>query len=85
MSNIVDFLEQVGQSACLRHASRAELAEAMTAAQIDPFLQQAILGDPQCDLGVLIGAPANVCNMIALPDEDEKGAGEIGSGTRTTA
>ena len=50
MSNVISFLESVGQDATLRHASQDELELALTTAQIEPALQKAILGKDQTQI-----------------------------------
>jgi len=63
MSNVIDFLEMIGQDASLRHASRGDMAAAMDSMQIAPELQAAILSkDPQ-QLEAALGA-SNVCCML---------------------
>ena len=72
MSNVIDFLERVGQDAQLRHASLDELELVLANAKIDPDLRAAILAKDQARLEVLLGS-INVCCMIdpAKEDEDE--------------
>lgn len=71
MSNVIDFLESLGQDAKLRHASRDEMERALLNAQIEPELRAAILDSDQTRLEALLGAQANVCCMIHAPDDDE--------------
>jgi hypothetical protein len=75
MSNVIDFLERLGQDAQLSRASAAELEQAMTRACIDPAVQAAILLRDQQQLETLLGADANVCCMIIAParEQDEEG------------
>ena len=40
MSNVIDFLERLGKDAHLRHASDAQLEQALISAQIDPAIRQ---------------------------------------------
>lgn len=71
MSNVIDFLESLGQDAKLRHASREEMEQALLNAQIEPELRAAILDSDQARLEALLGATANVCCMIHAPEDDE--------------
>jgi len=71
MSNVIDFLESLGQDAKLRHASRDEMERALLNAQIEPELRAAILDADQARLEALLGAQANVCCMIHAPEDDE--------------
>lgn len=75
MSNVIDFLERLGQDAQLRHAADGELEQALIRAQIDPAIREAILRRDQQRLESLLGAAPNVCCMIYSPlrdDEDDE-------------
>jgi len=68
MSNVIDFLERLGQDADLRHASGSELADALAAARIDGAVRDSILRrDESRGLEALVGAKPNVCCGIAAP------------------
>ncbi len=75
MSNVIDFLQRLGQDADLRHAPRTALEVALAEADIDPALREALLGADQRKLETLLGADTNVCAMISPgkkeDDEDE--------------
>ncbi len=70
MSNVISFLESVGQDAALRHATKEELELALSKAQIDPALQTAILDKDQRQIEALLGAATNVCCGV-LPGREE--------------
>jgi len=72
MSNIVDFLERVGQDARLRQASQSELELLLTGGQIDPEVGAAIFAKDQSRLDALLGQ-GNVCcaQFPGKEDEDE--------------
>ncbi|MBB6243959.1 hypothetical protein [Rhodanobacter sp. MP1X3] len=70
MSNVIDFLERMGQDAHLRHASQDEVERALTGAQIDPELQAAILAKDQRQIEALLGH-CNVSCMLMPGKEDE--------------
>lgn len=82
MSNVIDFLEMIGQDSKLRHASRDVMETAMANSQIAPELQAAILSKDQQQLEAVLGAsnvccmliPATVCCMLipAMSDELEQ-------------
>ena len=77
MMDAIDFLEQLGQSARLRHAPGAELERALAASGIDPGVCSALLADDTSRLGELLGAQPNICCLIvkpdpAQPDEEEE-------------
>lgn len=63
MSNIVDFLETVGQNASLRYASKGEMQRMLADTQIDPEVRDAVLAKDQARLTALAGA-TNVCCML---------------------
>jgi hypothetical protein len=71
MSNVINFLERVGQDAQLRHASEDELLLALASAQIDPALQAALIAKDQARLEVLLAANANVCCGLHPGKEDD--------------
>lgn len=63
MSNVINFLEMIGQDSNMRNASRKDMAAAMANMQIAPELQAAILSkDPQ-QLEAVLGT-SNVCCMM---------------------
>jgi len=47
VSNVIDFLQKLGQDADLRHAPRTALEVALAEANIDPALREALLGADQ--------------------------------------
>lgn len=76
MSNIIDFLERLGQDAGLRQATDTAVEHAMSRAGIEPALQAAILNKDQYLLESLLGADTNVCCLVHIPgdgfeDDDE--------------
>jgi len=71
MSDAIEFLEQLGRDAHLRHASRAEIGQALARSHIDPSVQAAILGENQQQLEALLGADTNVCCMIFVPEDED--------------
>jgi Mg2+ and Co2+ transporter CorA len=70
MSNVISFLESVGQDAALRHATKEELELAMNRAKIDPATQSAILNKDQRVLAERLGGNTIVCSMV-LPGKEE--------------
>jgi len=72
LSDVIDFLEQCGQDADLRHASREMLEEALRGADIDSALRAAILGKDVRTLEALLGAEPNVCCAIHREEEEEE-------------
>jgi cobalamin biosynthesis protein CobT len=74
VSNVIDFLQRLGQDADLRHAPRTAFELAVAGADIDPALREALLGVDQRKLESLVGADTPVCAMIApgKKEEDEE-------------
>jgi hypothetical protein len=61
MSNVIDFLEQIGQDASLRYVQGDQLGRILDNAQIESGIKIAIAGRATRDLEVLLGATPNVC------------------------
>jgi hypothetical protein len=74
VSNVIDFLQRLGQDADLRHAPRTALELALAEADIDPALREALIGADQRKLESLLGADTNVCAMVSpgKKEEDEE-------------
>lgn len=72
MTNVIDFLERIGEDAQLRRATSAELDQALTGAGIDPALRAAILDGDQQSLEALLGAQTNVCCGLHPAEEEEE-------------
>jgi len=72
MSNVIAFLETMGQDAELRHAGRAELYRELTERQVDADAQWAILRGDSERLEALLGAPAIICCSITPPGREEE-------------
>lgn len=81
MSNIIDFLEAVGQDANLRYASTGDMQHVLVNSQLDQDIKQAVLAGDQQRLAVLAGARNVCCYLIpaqvrswlipGINDEDE--------------
>jgi hypothetical protein len=71
MSNVIDFLERMGQDADLRHVDRAKLEQALANTNIQPELRTAVASGDQTKIEALLGAKANVC-AIVFPAEEER-------------
>jgi hypothetical protein len=71
MSNVVDFLEQMGRDAHLRQVTGFELEAALTRAGIESSLRAAILGGDQRLLESLVGASHPICCLIHVPDDED--------------
>jgi hypothetical protein len=81
MSNIINFLEAIGQDANLRYASNNEMQHMLADSQMDQDVKEAVLARDQQRLTALVGAQ-NICCMLmpgrvscllmsGMNDEDE--------------
>ena len=72
MTDVIDFLERMGQDAHLRNGSQDEVELALASAEIAPELRVPILARDEQGLQALLGQ-APFCCLInpATPDEDE--------------
>lgn len=68
MSNVIDFLERMGQDATLRYADNREVEMALMQMKITPEHQATVLRREQTQLEVLLGAQANICCTIEPVD-----------------
>ena len=72
MSNVIDFLEQLGQDSRLRHATSTEVDQALLRAGIDSAVRTAISGSDWRMLEALVGATHNIFCGINVPEEQEE-------------
>ena len=72
MSNAIDFLEKWGQDAQLRHATGAELEQALLSAGVEPAARAAMLGADRSALESMLGARSRVVCGIYAPEEEEE-------------
>lgn len=71
MTDVIDFLEQMGQDPQLRHGSQYEVELALASAEIAPELQAAIIAKDQAHLETLLGQ-VSVCSALFPGQEDEE-------------
>jgi hypothetical protein len=71
MKDAIDFLEQLGRNASLRHAPTSELERALAASGLEPELRRALLTDDVPRLAELLGAQPIVCCLIEKPDQED--------------
>ena len=71
MTDAIDFLEQLGRNARLRHAPTTELERVLAASGFEPSLRSALLADDAVRLGELLGAQPSVCCLIEKPDQED--------------
>jgi hypothetical protein len=87
VSKLIEFLEKMGQDATLRHATPAQLADALARSGLEVSACAAILMKDQRLLEALLDANANICCMVARPmkedDEEEEVEEEGDEGGKT--
>jgi hypothetical protein len=71
MTDVIDFLERMGQDAQLRYGSQNEVEIALASAQIAPELKTAILAEDQQHLETLLGQEV-FCAMLFPGEEQEE-------------
>jgi hypothetical protein len=74
MSNIIEFLERLGQDSQLRNATGRELQTAMERAGIEPAVQAALAGADRHSLETQAGAATNVCCLVNAAEDEEDDA-----------
>jgi hypothetical protein len=76
MSDVIDFIERLGQDSALRYASRQVVDRVLSEAQVSPEMRIALASRDQPLLESLLGATTNVCCIVEAPlteeDEDAK-------------
>ena len=73
MSNVIGFLERMGQDSQMRHATREATELSLVRAEVEPALRAALLEGDQVGLEELLGARTNVVCLIAPSKEDDDG------------
>lgn len=76
MSNVIDFIERMGQDARLRYGSRAELEIALENEDLEPSLQVAILTGDQAKLDRVLGQGVLCCLLFPVKEGEEGGEGD---------
>lgn len=64
MSNIIDFLETIGQDASLRYASSGEMQHMLADSQVDQDVMEAVLAKDQRRLSELLRAKNTCCVLM---------------------
>src|SRR5262245_27368460 len=72
MADVIDFLEELGQNAHLRHLDGDRLEQQLAQTGIDEESRAILLsGDPR-RLEQLLGASANLCCLVEEPSREEE-------------
>jgi hypothetical protein len=80
MSDVVEFLERMGQDAQLSRASDSEFEHVVASTGLDSILQNAILSKDSSTLEALLGIAVH-CAMLAPAEEQEEQEDEDGGET----
>jgi hypothetical protein len=72
LSDIIDFLEKMGQECHLRDATDAELAEALEDAGVESVAQAALLSRDPHALETFLGTTPNACCLVDPGHEEEE-------------
>jgi len=72
VTEIIDFLQKLGQDAQLRHAGYGEIRAALAAARIDKVAADAILAGDERTLAQYLAAPSEVCCLIFVPRREDE-------------
>jgi len=78
MSDIIEFLERMGEDARLRDTSAAELELALAGARLEPAHEAAVLARDAAGLQALLGLGALMA--VQLPAEEEEEQEDEGEG-----
>jgi hypothetical protein len=76
MSNIIQFLESIGQDAALSTMSPEEYAEKVKALPVDDLAQHALLNRDQDALNSLLGGRMKMMMALVPAEDDEEGEGD---------
>lgn len=71
MTDVIEFLERMGQDAQLRQGSQDEVELALTSAEVAPELQAAILAKDQKKLEMLLGQLPHCAVFLPGKEEEE--------------
>lgn len=71
MSNVIDFLERMGQDAGLRYGSRTEVEIALANEDFEPLLRETILAGDQAKLEEALGQGVLCCLMFPVKEGEE--------------
>ena len=81
MSNVIGFLERMGQDAQWRYASSSDVEQALDAAQVDPQLRVAILTKDKQRIEALFGGGKIYCALMPGKQDEDEGEGDDGEET----
>jgi hypothetical protein len=71
MSNVIEFLEWMGQDASWRNGHPEDVEVAIASSSLTPPYKAALLAPDARDLEELLGAGSGLCCLVHNPDDDE--------------
>ena len=71
MSDVIDFIERLGQDSALRYASRQVVDRVLSEARVTPEMRLALTSRDQRLLESLLRATTNVCCIVEAPLREE--------------
>ncbi|WP_116807098.1 hypothetical protein [Steroidobacter cummioxidans] len=77
MSNLIEFLEKLGQNSQLRNVTGLELQAALSQAGIESSVHAALAGADRHSLETQAGAATNVCCLIHAAEDDSEGDASV--------
>jgi hypothetical protein len=72
MSNVIDFLERLGQDSGLRYARGSALERVAREAQISPEMYAAVKTGDRRAIEAALGTNSNVCCLVHAPTQGEE-------------
>lgn len=76
MSNVINFLEKMGQDARLCHASQSEVGLVLAETPVTEEIRTAILARDHSGLNALLGQNVFFCMQFPVKEDDDEDTGE---------
>ncbi len=79
MTDIIDFLEKLGQDSQLRHADAGEIQRSLSEAGVDPLAAAALVAGDERKLAEQLAARSDLCCLVYAPrrEDEEEEEGEV--------
>lgn len=71
MTNVIEFLEWMGQDANWRHGHPEDVELAIASSDLTPASKAALIAQDSRYLEELLGAESGLCCLVHNPDDDE--------------
>jgi hypothetical protein len=72
MSNVIEFLERMGQDAQLRHATHTNIEKELVSKHIEPMIRSAILAKDSEQIEALLGVNNKLCCLVYAVEKPEE-------------